>query len=149
MLVCNHRNGSDWIPGTIVEVLGPVTYVVDTDTGLCWKRHTDQIKEWIAAKPRVEPETEQESSGTDTAATAVDPEYLTSEDESGTDNGDTAPPADIPSTEETRTSGTKAGSSTPTKSTSAVTERRYPTRARQPPERYSSSVAGTFSILVC
>ena len=114
-----------------MEVLGPVTYVVDTDTGLRWKRHTDQIKEWIAAKPRVEPETEQESSGTDTAAVAVDPEYLTSGNESGTDDGDTAPPVDVPPVEETGTARTEAGSSTPTESISGATERRYPTRVRQ------------------
>ncbi len=34
----------DWIPGIIAEVLGPVTYVIETDEGQRWKRHADQIK---------------------------------------------------------------------------------------------------------
>ena len=29
------------------EVLGPVTYIVETDDGHRWKRHADQIKSWI------------------------------------------------------------------------------------------------------
>ena len=47
-MVRKHREGPGWIPGTVVEGLGPVTDIVDTDAGLRWKRHTDQIKEWIA-----------------------------------------------------------------------------------------------------
>ena len=45
------RLGPDWIPGTITEVLGPVTYLVDKDEGHWWKRHGDQIKGPI---PRVD-----------------------------------------------------------------------------------------------
>ena len=41
----NFRPGPDWIPGTITEQLGPVTYAVTTDDGQLWKRHVDHIKE--------------------------------------------------------------------------------------------------------
>jgi len=50
----NLQPGPDWIPGTIAEVLGPVTYIIETDEGQRWKRHTDQIKSWIAPTPRGE-----------------------------------------------------------------------------------------------
>ena len=50
----NLRPGPDWIPGTIAEVLGPVTYIIETDEGQRWKRHADQIKSWIAPTPSVE-----------------------------------------------------------------------------------------------
>ena len=50
----NLRPGPDWIPGTIAEVLGPVTYIIETDEGQRWKRHADQIKSWIAPTLRVE-----------------------------------------------------------------------------------------------
>ena len=44
VLARNVRPGPDWVPGTIVQVLGPVTYLVETDDGQRWKRHTDQLK---------------------------------------------------------------------------------------------------------
>ena len=46
-----------WIPATVVEVLGPVTYIVETDEGNRWKRHADQIKNWLYSIPRVTSET--------------------------------------------------------------------------------------------
>ena len=41
--MCNLRPGPNWIPGTVAEVLGPVTYTIETDAGQSWKRHTDQV----------------------------------------------------------------------------------------------------------
>ena len=51
ILARNFRAGSEWIPGTIVEVLGSVTYLVEVDAGHQWKRHADQIKDWLALAP--------------------------------------------------------------------------------------------------
>ena len=48
VFVRNVRPGPDWNPGTIVEVLGSVTYTVETEGGQRWKRHIDQLKEWLA-----------------------------------------------------------------------------------------------------
>ena len=45
----NLRPGPDWIPSTIIEVLGPVTYIVETDDGLRWKRHANQLKDWLSS----------------------------------------------------------------------------------------------------
>ena len=47
-LVCNHRDGPNWISATQVEVLGPVTYIIETENGSRWKRHADQIKVWLS-----------------------------------------------------------------------------------------------------
>lgn len=44
----NLRPGPDWVPATIVDVLGPVSYMVETEEGQRWKRHSDQMKGWIA-----------------------------------------------------------------------------------------------------
>ena len=51
----NLHPGPDWIPGTIIAVLGPVTYTVETDEGQRWKRHADQIKSWIPPTSREPP----------------------------------------------------------------------------------------------
>ena len=40
----NLRPGPDWVPATIVEVQGPVTYLVETDDRQIWKRHLYQLK---------------------------------------------------------------------------------------------------------
>ena len=47
-MVQDFRSGPDWVPVVVVEVLGPVTYIVETDHGQCWKRCVDQIKSWIS-----------------------------------------------------------------------------------------------------
>ena len=40
----NLRNGPDWVPGVIVERLGPLTYLVQVSSGAFWKRHVDQLR---------------------------------------------------------------------------------------------------------
>ena len=62
-MVRNLRTGPNWVPGIVAEVLGPITYLVDTDEGQCWKRHADQIKSWIPpirlqAEPEVSEDTD-------------------------------------------------------------------------------------------
>ena len=42
------------MPGVVIEVLGPVTYVVETEEGLHWKRHVDQLKYNIVAPVSLE-----------------------------------------------------------------------------------------------
>ena len=37
----NLRAGPEWVLSTVVEVLGPVTYIIETDEGLRWKRHAN------------------------------------------------------------------------------------------------------------
>ena len=35
---------SNWVPATILKVLGPVSYLVETDDRQIWKHHPDQLK---------------------------------------------------------------------------------------------------------
>ena len=44
VMVRNLRSGFDWVPGVIVERLGPVSYLVETEGQKLWKRHVDQLK---------------------------------------------------------------------------------------------------------
>ena len=37
----NFRNGPRWLPGVIVEQLGTLTFLVQLDNGMFWKRHVD------------------------------------------------------------------------------------------------------------
>ena len=40
----NYGSGERWIPGTIVEIRGPLSYIVQISDGLLMCRHQDQIR---------------------------------------------------------------------------------------------------------
>ena len=42
MWVLNFRKGDKWLPGTVVEKTGPVSYQAEVQ-GVLWRRHLDQI----------------------------------------------------------------------------------------------------------
>ena len=154
VLVRNHRDGPDWIPATIVDVLGPVTYIVETESGQRWKRHADQMKDWLSPPPSVtapEPEVG-ESDGPSSApdTDVVDPELGEQGDtrpahsddpETQESDADEDPETLDPSTEET-------GSPIPAPSPPRGVGSRYPTRVRHPPSRFDPSDSGTVSYLV-
>ena len=54
----NYGSGPAWLPGKIVQKLGPLTYIVDVSDGRIWKRHVDHVKECpnTLSLPEVEPE---------------------------------------------------------------------------------------------
>ena len=113
----NLRPGPDWVPSTIVEVLGPVTYVVETEAGQRWKRHADQLKDWLPSVPA----TTSGSASEDILDAISDSEEAPEEPAvDPTDNADpepTEPHVEEPETPE-------------------PLEPRYPRRIRRPPNRY-------------
>ena len=123
VLARNLRPGPDWIRGTIVEVLGPVTYIVEVDGGQRWKRHIDQLKDWLAP---IVGERHSEESTSERAV--VDPDAMEPNDEPS----DT--PDDMPGTEEGPQAAPPAPSADPSP---GPAERRYPSRNRHPPDFYS------------
>ena len=42
----NFRPGTKWIPGTITKQKGPLTFIVQLDSGTEWKRHVDHIRKF-------------------------------------------------------------------------------------------------------
>ena len=52
----NFRTGAPWLPRTITERLGPVTYLVQMKTKLTWKRHVDQLRSQHQATDKTAPE---------------------------------------------------------------------------------------------
>ncbi|XP_046565949.1 uncharacterized protein K02A2.6-like [Haliotis rubra] len=43
VLARNYREGAKWVPGTVVDKSGPVSYKVQVNPGSVWRRHTDQL----------------------------------------------------------------------------------------------------------
>ena len=58
VMVRNLRPGPD---GTVMEVLGPVTYIIEVEDGSRWKRHADQLKNWLPSSPTAPSESIPES----------------------------------------------------------------------------------------
>ena len=142
VLVRNHRPGPDWIPGTIIEVLGPVTYTVEIeDGGQRWKRHIDQLKDWLAPtssdSSRSHPETHSEQSEQffpDSSDPPPNSEVAADVTEPAADPTD--PAIEEPETPETDNTDPVTPPEEPAESGSETVERRYPTRNRQPPNYY-------------
>ena len=116
----NLRQGPDWLPCTVVEVLGPVTYLVETEDGQRWKRHADQLKTWLPFLPTARSEPVSDSVPQQIAEDfSSEPTEDSSETETHTPAEESSPLPDPSST---------AGSE--------MVAPRYPSRNRQPPDRY-------------
>ena len=119
-------------------MLGPVTYIVEIEEGgQRWKRHIDQLKDWLAPtssdNSRSQSETHHEQS-----------EQFFPDNSDPSSSSDTTEPATDPigpGTEELESPETESNDPTPppekpAESGSETVERRYTTRNRQPPNYY-------------
>ena len=102
----NLRPGVPWVPGVIVEQLGPLTYRVQVEGGLLWRRHLDHLRTCSDAPFSREPREPIVASDTDWSVPVL-PERATNTD----------PSIERPSVEP------------------LTTERRYPQRERRAPDR--------------
>ena len=140
VLVRNLRPGPDWIPGNIVEVLGPVTYIVETlEGGQHWKRHIDQLKDWLAPAggDTQVPPPESPNEAFFPEDTPVEPPHdsdATEPVEPATEEPET--PEIEPEIPEIDPTDASSPTSEPTEGNSATVGRRYPVRNRQPPGFY-------------
>ena len=41
----NYRAGPGWLPGTVIERNGPLSYLIKVNGGQLWRRHIDQLRE--------------------------------------------------------------------------------------------------------
>ena len=127
VMVRNLRPGPTWIPGTIAQQLGPVSYLVNVQHGVSWRRHVDHLKQ------RQEfplPQHDQEKKKEDENATEdVFIPFSISEEN---------PEAEIATHETT----TQPATPTTNMTTSQATQR-YPRRDRRPPDRFSFSVTSS------
>ena len=120
----NLRTGPEWVLSTVVEVLGPVSYIIETDEGLRWKRHANQLKDFLSRSLTTPGNVSGNTSGTVNDELPVE---LPSDSEE-----EIAAEVAEPQVEESeaRTEST----SPPNPDTSHP---RYPQRDRHPPDRYA------------
>ena len=117
----NYRNGPKWVPGVIVEQLGTLTFLVQLDNGMFWKRHVDQLRgRDQSSNNNAQPEAEAAYASTD------------SNDENTNESSEISNGA-VTDTEATR------NETVPTTTSNSVPARRYPDRVRRPPKRYQTN----------
>lgn len=110
----NLRPGPDWVPAVIVERTGPLSYIVETNDHIIWKRHVDLLREYSVR--------EDISKGEFDTNTDVDSEIpvIPSTISSNVSNG----PVDINL------------DNNPVLVPATPVEPRYPSRNRRPPDRW-------------
>jgi len=111
-MVRDFRQGKSWTPAVVTQVLGLVTYLVETPEGHHWKRHADQMKSVITVSE-------------ETASEAEFPLEVTPPTNPSTDPPD--PPVGI-------SDPPNGGSKSEGSSTSEEPTSHYPTRTQRPPE---------------
>ena len=137
----NFRPGTVWVPGTITERTGPVSYLIQVSTGQLWKRHIDHIRTMEDSpqvdlediQDHVEPYTEDSPVQTLPAPEGVPAQSTLLDGQPIVDN--TTIPLETPPRVTTDLSTTSPVTS-PSPSTDTTTTRRYPLRQRKAPNRY-------------
>jgi len=56
----NFRDGPDWIPASVVARLGPLSYLLETESKQLWRRHVDHVKARTTSP--VQPQSDREDS---------------------------------------------------------------------------------------
>ena len=125
----NYRDGPDWVPATIVDQLGPLSYLVRLQQGELWRRHIDHLRS--GADQSLPPVSTEPASSTQTDDFLP---YSTGSDQQSGAATDTSPTT--PTTTETVPNTTDRPSTTSHESTPSNMHR-YPKRNRKPPDRYS------------
>ena len=148
----NLRPGPDWIPAVVVERLGPLSYLIETEDHDLWRRHIDLLKELSSSENL--PITSPASSDADygggppvelSTIPTPDPVSVSSEP-SAVSVGESGPQTETNVSMEPTQSSTVESSApvvpapTDRASTTPTVTRTYPTRNRRPPDRYEPKV---------
>lgn len=140
----NMRDGPNWIPGIIVNQLGPVTYLVEVSEGRMWKRHVDHIKDHTPGdlSPRAQGPEEAVEIDLDIPAASTEPVVNTPPSQSTPSTSATAigTPTTTPPPVVTKPPVNTAPVGTEPPVNTDSTTRRYPARERHPPLRFADSL---------
>ena len=130
--------GQRWVPGTIAEVTGPVSFLVKLVSGQLVRRHQDQIRIRKNDHGEMEiPQEEEEDIQMDTAPT--EPAVVTHDSsDSDLDTGELAAPEPTTTTEDVSTPTasvppTPGRTPVPPGATKTPIRKSYPQRSHQPP----------------
>ena len=140
VMVKNMRPGDLWIPGVVMRLLGPLTYLVDVGEGRAWKRHIDHLKIRELGPVQEIPIVPDESIIPHGLSPGETGSPIPVEVTDGSTEEVTAPDQSRPEPRlETLIEATRPNVSTPLQLPSPPSPapvRQYPTRLRRPPDWY-------------
>ena len=114
----NFHDGDKWVPGMVIERKGPLSYTIQTESGMLWRRHIDQLRKLA----------------TSTANSADSPEESTSPYDIGgpshTSDPEHEPEADAPPEEPEELPPNEPP--LPEEETETETEKSYPQSSKTP-----------------
>ena len=118
----NYHSGPKWEPAVVVERKGPLSYTVQLDSGLIWRRHIDQLRDGVSVTSQEEVDMPM---GSDRSQKIEqEPEQVMPDNTESTD---------LEPAHTTESNGTPDQTATQVESELAKT---YPRRLRQQPDRY-------------
>ena len=129
VMVKNLRPGPKYVPGVVVERQGPLSYLVSVQNGINWRRHVDHLKE-LGPRPSGEHSLD---SSVELDIPLEEQEFLPPPPATTDTAGAGLPSADGEAPATQPTSPGPPASAGPT-------SRVYPSRSRQPPDRYGRVV---------
>ena len=132
------RPGPQWISGTVIERLGPLSFLVQVSGDRVWKRHIDHLREMRDSPivPEVIPPPPPLSDPVpNTPELTIDPPMSTTLESDPVETPNKASSESM-SEELSLQSPTQAVQSSPEIPPPSTPVRRYPTRNRRPPDRY-------------
>ena len=56
----NPRSGANYLPGVVVQRLGPLPFLVEVGDGIVWRRHVDHLKPLLETSAQPDESTEEE-----------------------------------------------------------------------------------------
>ena len=122
----NMREGPRWVPGSVVEKLGPVSFLVHVSSGELWRRHVDHIREGGVSPPGTQGSHRQDAPGTKDSQSQEDDTFLLVP----------FPTTPVVSSEPEVSVATSTDSESASQNSRPSTEPRYPSRVRRRPERF-------------
>lgn len=131
VMVRNLRPGPRWIPGTVVERNGPLSYLVQVNGNQMWKRHIDHLRE-MGDSPYTT------TTGVTESSSDMNTDFTPGPASREPEPQQPDPTVDVPSSADSNNDShtdSNNDSTTITDPTPVVQPPRYPQRNRVPPER--------------
>jgi len=140
----NYRHGPKWLPGTVAEVKGPLSYIIQLKSGLIWRRHINQLRDGIrkqgpmevSVSARTHPADTVHTQLDDTAHTQLEDTAYTPSDIGAHEPLDDTVDAVTPSNHTSEPVVVSQPVSNATGSPPSTAEIRYPQRTRRAPDKY-------------
>ena len=129
-MVKNFHTGPTWVPGIIVQQLGPLTYMIEVSARIFWKWHVDHVKDYPSKGLSSAPENPEADNNDDEFS--APPVGVSGEENNASSEGSNTSTTSVLDSDPQVTSAMDC----PTSNQVELPSRRYPERQHRVPSRY-------------